>query len=792
MILCNMNFLAPEDSMEKKIWLDMVTYTEAVRGSQKLFNTYKSDTLSLLEDQLLNRTLDENCVNYPLLDDAETDCTWGIHYYTESDVKDIERSLKRSEIEYSGKNCTDTTTKHFDEKMVRQYVKDMQTVDVNTSRRFTDAILDCYTAYMLRRGFLSHDNIHALSMVFDRIQASELTLGHYYANDPDEHINVAFYQRTGYNNTRKNIVVVSSHNPSLADELFGHMMRNARATEVQVIVVPEEQFYSELATLRTSASRYTVVSKKFDSVMTLLSLFRFSLETKIFEQVNPKSFMETNYIGLYGVEKQEMNTLAAKDVYLLKVPGYTDNYYGVVAELLPLKCSLEEEVKTRLLVSDKVEVDKFELVDKDGTPISVLDGTITWENVDRDQEKIWGNRSMCWEKHLMDYPDVVSFGKLYHLTMKTNTDCFIRISCHVVVRTNNNPGAENCMDEKDCPIIQVIHKDGPYPVGYDGRENFDEVTPGFKVLYIPFCSNIKKLDMLKEWYFGCGELADLMQLYAVYHIDSKNPNLVTKKLLNGRIHHINIVSSTNIDGAASVGWFHKDPGKECIIPDHQDGWYLRVELKDPIWVYTCMGIQLHLEKDVIRMTSERGCSYNIEQNVDFHLVSIPMVTKHLKHANLTIHHHQFTLKVYKEHPKCFTPVIDETLPEGLKEPLRLVPTVTVTHKEGTTYRVNLRIASRDTLELLQLGIYRLGKSTDRVRQYVKKKELLNPPEWFAASSDCVVEDGTAIAYDINLDLIQDNLKDYELHFYIPSVLITKDGNTYLHRNVDFVYDLGKL
>lgn len=780
MIPCNISFLKPEEEDEQKIWLEMTQYTIAVRASYALFNTYRLSTLSLLEQQLLNREPDKNCGNYPLLDDAETDCIWGIHHYSESEIKDIERSVKRAELEYSGTNCTDTTTKHFDEKMVRQYVKDMQQVHMNTERRFDDAILDCYTAYMLRRGMLIHTDVSVLSFVVSTILSSELVLDRYYMMDPDEHINIAFYQRTGYNNTKKNIVVVSSRNTLLVDELFGKTMRESRSTNVKIIVVPEEQFYEEMATLRTSASRYTVVSKKFDSVMTLLSVFKFSLESKIFDQIDPRTFIQTNYIGLYGVEKTELNTLSAKDVYLLRVPGYSDNYYGVIGELLPLKCSSAEEVQTKLLISEKVSVDSFELVDKNGTPVSVLDGSITWEQLERTTDTVIDTFVSCGEKRLMDYPDVVSFGNLYQLKIKTNTDCFIRISCHLVTGTTDNPLYGDCLERNVRPIISEIHK-MDFHTGFDARKYNDIVTPGFNVLYIPFCTNIKQLEFVKEWGFGCGELADLMSLYAVYHVDSKNHDLVRKKLLNDRIVSINVVSSSNINGAASTGWFYQDPTKECIKPSHQSSWYLRIELKEAIWVHACMGIQLHIEKDVIRMTSDRGCSYNSAQDVEFHLVP----------RKSELHHH-WTIGVHKAHHKITTPLLYEEL--TLSAPLDLIAKPMIEKVADTLYTIRFTLVERSNPSMpLKVEIYRGGKASDRIQQYYKKRNLLNPPEWFAASSDATIgDDGCTVSYDINLDELQDAIAEHDIYVYIPTILVERNGNVYMHRHIEFMLDLSKV
>ncbi|MCM1218322.1 MAG: hypothetical protein NC548_27870 [Lachnospiraceae bacterium] len=792
MFFCNMDFLKPEDPEELKIWQLMNTYRDTLIQSYDSFSAYDTKVSELLQNQLLEQTSSKSCGNYPLLDDAESDCIWGIHHYTEDDVKDIERSLVRSELEYSGQNVTSTNEcNHFDEKLHRQFITDQAVVGKNTAARINDCLIDMYYAYMTRRGMLPRFGENPLVAILSLLRRNELALDHYASTNPDELIRFAIFQSTLYNNAKRVVIMIASESTDLAAKIFdtddGKRERTRLGVKTQFFTASKEQFDAELSTLRIASNGYTVVSKKYNKVLTLCSLFRFNLMTDTFEEIDPKAHLQTHYVGMYGITKRGMNVMPVKDVYLLNTPGINDDYYGVLCELMPLRCGLEETMQTKILVSNKVEADRFDLVTEDGSPIPIVDGYISWEEVERHEF----DHIHCSDEVITKYPDIVSYGKMYNLKITTSVDCYIRISCHV--SSAYGSGINECFDKDFKPIVSTTWSHAPnQDPGYEARGNCDLVTPGVSSIFIPFCSNIKEVVMTDDWKTQFHTLNCVLKLYAVYHAGTLSEDAVQKELINYNICGLEVVPETCINHPNAVGWFNQKKGhKNCVALSHQERMYLRIDLKDPIWVYGCMGFQLHLNDNVMRLTSNVGCSFNKAQDIEFHVQTIPTPCNDHDDPRVQMRYNVMTMREHHPDDIIIHEMYDD-ISENKKD-IR-IDTEWVKHETlASTYTFRIKASVRSTGEEITFLPFRSYRGTDRLQVFYKKQQLLNNPVECAPCSDLRFDDDRkCIEFDVNLDDIEDTLTEYNIYGFIPYVIGVFGNKNVLINWIDAVFDMSKV
>lgn len=781
-MLYKMQFLEPKEDKEREIYELLNSIVDRTTEAVSALSKYTNLVIDKLNADFANEVPKRECSNFPLLDEAETDdvCHLEIHHFSPVDINKVIRGMKRNESDYSGKELNDIRKNHRDQKWISQLMMIVEGTDGIVTSDYIRGVNALYYDYMLKMGYASGmtSPLPHISKAFDQLN----TLAMSQLTTSDHKIKILFCNRYfRQTNLNKLICIVYAENFREVVSAFHSTGAPVEITRELVFLFRNmNEFEADMETFHVSTDGYSITSKLFNGEIGVQSIFDYNPYNFTLEQVDPMTYIKKYAIALYGVESVQIDPATGSVNSMLKVPGFEDEYFSVLAP-----CAMETKVEddytitVKMLISDKVIVDGFRIVDIHGMELSKDEACVVDSSVIK-----YGPHTNGKEMKLM-----VS-ATPWKVTVMARKNCFLKLICHSA-KPMNTPLAT--MDQSTKLILKVYRRQISSPlISYDdlGNPAHDIITPLIKEINIPFAKNIKQVELMPDWAY-CGRLDDLMKLYVVDHTSSLNPNQVKKTLINFNIKNVSLVQVgkqedlQEITVRHGVGWLpeHKKPHDLCISLDHQGQWFLHIDLKDPIPVLTCRGIQFSLMKNSIKVVSNYGVSNAEAQDVYYHVQ--PCVVQMGRQMRVT-----YDIKVSNEHPKDLPIVLNEKQVDFI---IKKSVTRENVFSKKYTFRIE-PVIRNSTKQRYQFSNFREYTFSDAIIIYYKKTNDVGLPTLFILPSEFrFVDGGLEVDIDTADRISRDEIKDYTFYVYIRYMILKNadTGEQWIVPNTKVQFDMNK-
>lgn len=782
-MIYKMQFLEPKDDKEREIYELLTLIVNQTEVALSALSKYKTSVINKLNADLTDMSPKRECSNYPLLDEAETEdvCHLEIHHFSPNDVLSIVRNMRRAESDYSGKELNDIKKNHRDQKWTSNLMRIVEDTSRTTALDYIKNIQVLYYDYMLRMGYATgmENPLPYISKSFDQLIER---IGAWDSPEEGQETKIVFCDRYfRQSRINKMICIVYAKDLGAVTSAFHSTGAPVEITKDLVFFFRSmKDFDADMETFHVTTDGYSIVSTSFNGRIGVQSIFDYNPYNFTFEQVDPITYIKKYVVTLYGVESVQINPATGALDSLLKVPGFEDEYFSVLAPC-NIQTRVEDDYTTtvKMLISDKVIVDGFRIVDAHGLELSKEEACVVDSNVVK-----YGTHTNGEEMKLM-----VSVTP-WNVTIMAKKNCFLKIICHSA-KPMNTPFAS--MDQTTNLILKVCKNHATSPsISYDDLENpvHDRITPMITEINIPFAKNIKQVELIPEWAY-CGRLDDLMKLYVVDHVSCLDPKKVKKTLINYNIKNVSLVQVGKHDEVQEitvnhgVGWLpeHKAPNDPCISLTHRGQWFLHIDLADPIPVLTCRGIQFSLMKNSIRVVSNYGVSNAEPQDVYYHVYPFP---KPVMRGSRTFI--EYDVKVTGEHPNDIPIVLDEKSVDFV-----IKKSIIREHifSKKYTFRMEpvVRNSTKQNYDFLNFRSY---AGSDAIRVYYKKTNDIGLPTMYSLPTGFrFVDGGLEVDLDTENKIPKDELKDYSFYVFVRYLVLknTDTDERWLVRNMKVRFEM---